>query len=1030
MEFASKDIRVKTIPEALFRYKDSQKPAVICGERIISYMELWILGNTISRHLIRRGIRKGDRIVLDMERSELAVCMLVGIAMMGGIAVFIHREWPRKQKEYVIEDCAPALIVNNDTAKNLMTCTVDEIEAGNGQAAQTILPPLTGKDPFLIVYTSGSTGRPKGAVLAHLTATNSSTVFQTNRLICADMENCDVRLMDMDFSYVASTVLIARALFNGAALVVATDRDIATPGALAALIRQYKRISVSWTPTRIKLLLSDPEMVRAVDHIKVLAIIGEKVPEDLFGLLDQHMPHTLKFCTYGMSEMMQLENRPYTDKTRTLVESPLPNIGLHVLDSNGSPVPEGVMGEICISGIPAMFGRYWNNPELTDNRYMLHPKYGRIFRTGDLAMQEGNGRLRLMGRNDQMAKLRGIRIDLEAIEKVISVDPEIKDVIAMVLGEGDAQVLTAFFTHKLGVHTPQPMVFESRLRKRLAEELPYYMIPAYLIPLDKIPMNLNGKADRLTLSRMMPERVAYRAAGTAFEKLLCDLYTEILHLPETAGVDDSFFRLGGDSLSGMVLADRLAGMGIRMEIKWLFAAPTPSLLAGLLTQNAESGMDTQDLPPLPEWTDAVRMAASTAFAPNRIECVYPVTGNAEKILRQRDPYMLVDFWEIDFDVSTVDTFKTRLEEMTRCHQALRSVFLFPEGERPVQAVLRDAPPTFFYTDRSFESVEGSVLSDRQRRYLSRLVNFDLSHADLTHGPLFKVGLIRTHADKAVVYRLFSHVLLDGQSAAVLLDELLCGNGVQSDRKMMDRHYRRLLFEDKTTSKEYWQALGLKEHSVSALPSSKGTERSVLRTFLIDGEYLFKKTAHYCHTNGITIASALHYCLGRALCGLLGQKTVTFLSITTGRHREEMRLPGMFIHTFPFVFKSGDSVLDCQEQLILSDNHAWIWCFQDEASIVGELGTRYIVLDVINVQMSLTDDSASAMPLTEVLEENALGSLLTSMYRKGRNASCVFIEAIPAFSRLYFGRYDTSEVDGEFVRRLSKQLTAELKELIG
>ncbi|MBE5851312.1 MAG: long-chain fatty acid--CoA ligase, partial [Lachnospiraceae bacterium] len=332
------EAEIQTIGEAMAEYRHSRKTAVVCGGQRLSYQELWERSERIARNLVREGLKKGDRVVLDMGRTGDYICMFLGVALAGGIAVYIHRGWPEKQRTYVIESCKPRRTVTDETARALMQ---EKSIPGNEAAA---LPEVRGEDPFQIVYTSGSTGRPKGAVLAHRTAVNSRVPPRLSRM-CA--ERCECRLVDLDFSFVASTFFILRGLLSEKTLVIPTGEELLNAERLAALMEREGVTGAFWTPSRLMKLLTEPAMAAALRRFRVLAFTGEKIPEGLLAALGKHMPEAEAISVYGMSEMMDVSDSLLRPGRENLLPGGGEGIGLHLLDERGEPVAEGETGELC-----------------------------------------------------------------------------------------------------------------------------------------------------------------------------------------------------------------------------------------------------------------------------------------------------------------------------------------------------------------------------------------------------------------------------------------------------------------------------------------------------------------------------------------------------------------------------------------------------------------------------------------------------------------------------------------------------------
>ena len=1023
------DGNLKTIGEMLFRYRKSKEPALIFHGRIMTYQHLYESCASVALQLRRRGLKKGDRLVLDMERSQRYVCMMLGIAMSGGVVVSIHQGWPALLREQALMECNPFLIVTDEMADAIM----ESPKETPLESVVNLLSEVKGEDPFQIVYTSGSTGKPKGTVLCHLMAANISLCSGKNAMCRHFAASCRRSLLDADFSFVASSIVMMQALFNEKVVVIAAQEEISSPGRLAVLCQREEIDEVCWTPSRILSLLSDPDMAKAARRIRVMMVAGEKIPEKLYSLITQFMPATTVYCAYGMSEMMQVEDHPFIPGRENLLGCGCENIALHVLGPKGESVSAGETGEICISGIPAQLGYYWRDSELTEKRYMRHPVYGRIFRTGDLAVVEPDGGFFIIGRKDQMAKLRGMRIDLDAIEQAILMFPGVVETVVMILGEGEGQTLAAFYTRKdkasFPGNTSGHYDFEQELRASLSEQLPYYMVPARLMELSEIPLNYNGKTDRLALSRLAPKQAAYRASVTELEHLLCEMFAEVLRLSRQVGADDSFFVLGGDSMSGMELIVRLKEKGLHMDMKMLFAGPTPGQLAKVLRpgRNEDAKGSMENLPPMPDWTDAQAEAVKKTFGKQAVECLYPVTHGMERHLRRGDAWMLADFHVIDFDEKTKETIRLRLVRMTCAHQALRSVFLVPEGERPVQAVLREYIPSFSFTDLSADEQEGKILSEKQKTAISQALIEDVARGTKpAEGPLFVARLFRTHKDHAVLYRYYSHTLLDGEAQLRLLDELLGRTKILSDREILSQHFRKILYSPRQEALAFWRRLGLGD-ALSSLPgpslldNNGGNSRQSFRAG--DGR-LLKELKDYCRRRSITLAAILCYCLGKAACRMLKVPSFTFLTISNGRMPEEKGIPGCFAHEYPFVFHDGDSLEDCQEQLLSASEHAWIFSIPEDAPSLKN-GENSVFLDMINIYAPEID----TLPPAQVLDARGLGIYMSGIHSQNHKSDKISIFSAPQLGYLCRGTYDPACVDSIFMKAFVKELSLQLKSIV-
>ncbi|MBE5851314.1 MAG: hypothetical protein E7298_14545, partial [Lachnospiraceae bacterium] len=457
----------------------------------------------------------------------------------------------------------------------------------------------------------------------------------------------------------------------------------------------------------------------------------------------------------------------------------------------------------------------------------------------------------------------------------------------------------------------------------------------------------------------------------------------------------------------------------------LFAAPTPAQLSAYLAEEQEENA-LADAGLFRTLTPAQRAAAREAGIEERVECVYPACGTMENRLWEQTPWPQVAFWLLPFDGSTVERLQKRLAELARAHQSLRSVFLFPEGERPVQAVLRDYPPVFFYEDRSSDGDAAEALSGKQKTYLGRLVRYDLTcPPELTRGPLYRVRLIRTGEDRAVLYWLISHTLLDGQSMMGMWGELLDSGAVMPDDREMGRYFTRLLHGARDEAEAYWSELFDGRLTALPAPVEKGMKSSV-RSLKAGGGTLWRRLSACCRERGVTVAAALHFCLGRALLSLTGEASCAFLSVSGGRSGASMELMGNFTYAFPFVYKRGDSLRDCQEQLARAAAYAWVWSLPGRVPFPIEQKNT-LILDVISLFGQRVESGYRSLTATEALDIIGIKAIVRLNLRQAERGVPGMMLQYDAWSgHLCTGSYNPSLVDEGFAAKLLKGLSHELE----
>ena len=279
---------------------------------------------------------------------------------------------------------------------------------------------------------------------------------------------------------------------------------------------------------------------------------------------------------------------------------PIANTQIYILDEDLSPLPVGEVGELYIGGAGVARG-YLHRPELTAERFVGNPfvadYQARMYSTGDLARWRADGNIEYLGRRDQQVKIRGFRIELGEVESVLETHPDVQAcaVVAAVENDGGEQWLAAFV-----VPRPGAKLSVRSLRSWLSRTLPDYMLPSQVSSLDALPLTLNGKVDRQALARVESVSISggtpYVAPRTELERELVAIWRAVLH-HDRVGIHDSFFDLGGNSLSALsVVADIRSRLCLEAPQRWLFEHPS---VEGLACQIASASQRTVVAAPLP-----------------------------------------------------------------------------------------------------------------------------------------------------------------------------------------------------------------------------------------------------------------------------------------------------------------------------------------------------------------------------------------------------------------------------------------------
>jgi amino acid adenylation domain-containing protein len=429
-----------------------------------------------------------------------------------------------------------------------------------------------------VIYTSGSTGTPKGTLLPHRGVVN----FIQAHIRALGVGTGDRILQFAAFSFDASVSEIFTALLSGATLCLVRPADWFSGITAADFLRREAVTMAILPPSLLKVLPAE-----ALPDLKIVISAGEACePETAV-----RWSHGRCFYNgYGPTEasvgpLLHAFREPGAAASVS-IGRPLANLQAYVLDPGMQPLPVGIAGELWIGGMGLARG-YLGRADMTADRFRPDPFCGnagaRIYRTGDLARHGEDGTIEFLGRIDHQVKIRGFRVELGEIESVLLKHPRVRRAALTLQAQtgGDSRLI-AYVEPETGEFTG----LTESLRTFLRERLPAYMLPARYIVIERLPLNPAGKVDRRGLPAVEPAAASAEASSTgprdALEHVLCGIWEDLLEV-HPVGVQDSFFDLGGHSLTAIRLMARLREkFGKLVSLVDFFREPTVANLAGVL----------------------------------------------------------------------------------------------------------------------------------------------------------------------------------------------------------------------------------------------------------------------------------------------------------------------------------------------------------------------------------------------------------------------------------------------------------------
>ncbi|WP_156744226.1 non-ribosomal peptide synthetase, partial [Mycobacterium sp. 1164985.4] len=710
--------------------------ALTCDGRSLTYRQLDEASNRLANLLAAQGAGPGTHVALLFSRSAEAIVAMVAVLKTGAAYLPIDPALPAARMEFMISDAAPIAAVTTADLRarldgyDLVVIDFDE-PAIKASPSRSLAAPAPDDIAYLI-YTSGTTGLPKGVAVTHRNVTQF--VASADGMVPTGPGHAWSQWHSYVFD--VSVWEIWGALLHGGRLVVVPESVARSPEDFHDLLVTERVSVLSQTPSGVGVL--SPEGLEST----ALVVAGEACPTEL---VDRWAPDRLMINAYGPTEatVYAAMSAPLEAGSGVApIGAPVRGAALFVLDGRLRPVPAGVVGELYVAGAGVAVG-YVGRASLTAARFVacaFAPPGSRMYRTGDLVSWGADGQLRYLGRADEQVKIRGYRIELGEVQAVLAgcdgVDQAV--VIAREDRPGDKR-LVGYVTG-----TADPVT----LRAALSERLPTYMVPAAVVGLEALPLTVNGKLDRRALPAPDYTDVdRYRAPSTLTEEILASIYAKVLGV-ERVGVDDSFFDLGGDSLSAMrVIAAINKSLDAGLAVRTLFEAPTVAALAPRI--GAEEGR----LEPLV--TVERPAVVPLSFAQNRLWFIDQLQGpsavyNMAVALRLEGPL-------------DVEALGAALGDVVERHETLRTLFVAPQGV-PQQRVVAVEQADFGWQVIDAQGWPENRLGGSVDAVVRE--PFDLA-AEI---PL-RATLFRMSADEHVLVAVVHHIAADGVSVTPLVADL-------------------------------------------------------------------------------------------------------------------------------------------------------------------------------------------------------------------------------------------------------------------
>lgn len=557
--------------------KNPSDIALVYKEKTYTYFELNNMANIIAEELEKHDITN-SRVAVLCKKSAWMVASLLGIMKSGNCYIPIDGTYPEDRIKYIIDNSKCSMIITSEEYKNLYDLE-NKIILENLDFTLTLhyKSKATPNDLAYMIYTSGTTGNPKGVKIKHKNIINT-LIWRKN---CYNFSKDDVVLQVPSFSFDSSVEDIFTPLISGSMLVIpaVTRMDV---NILAEELARYKVNHFLVVPSLYKILLH--EKLDCLSNMKIITIAGESFPMSLVKEHFKKLPNVRLINEYGPTENSVCSTfYELTEKDESiLIGKPINNCKCYVLDKNLELLPLYTKGELYVSG-PGVSEGYWNKPDLTKERFLdnpFDPNY-KMYKTGDIVLQNSDGNLEFIGRDDGQVKFHGLRIELKEIEKNILKNEDISDAIVLVKELSSKKQLLVAYVTSYKTDFDINLLYEN-----LRNTLPFYMLPT-IVKLDSFPLTPNGKIDKSKLPLPVTKKSSNVLPRNELENDILIICREVLE-NSTLGIYDDFFTDGNaDSLNILTINSRLFANGIKVNTQDFYQNPTVESLAKYISKNKE-----------------------------------------------------------------------------------------------------------------------------------------------------------------------------------------------------------------------------------------------------------------------------------------------------------------------------------------------------------------------------------------------------------------------------------------------------------
>ena len=864
--------------------KEPNKIALICNEKKLTYKELNHAANILSCYLIERGIKQKDIIAIDVNRSLEMIIGILAILKCGATYLPIDPDYPEERIAYMIENSETNTVLVNHQTEQRITGEIQKInidlnnkEIYENNTYNYIKQSINEQQLAYVIYTSGSTGKPKGVMITHKNLNNF--VHGMKKIINFNAQKVMVSVTTICFDIFGLEVWCS--LTSGQTLVLANEEEQNTPALLNQLCIKNHVNMIQTTPSRYSVIFEDVANISFLKNITDILVGGEALNHKVLQNMQQFTSAHI-FNVYGPTETTIWSTaKELTKAQKITIGKPIVNTQCYILNNHKKVLPIGIAGNLYIGGDGVSNG-YLKREELTKEKFIENPflKGEKIYDTSDLAYYTETGEIIHLGRTDFQVKIRGFRVELGEIENCIEKNKHIQQcvVVKKKLRNGH-DALIAYYTTKGEIH---PKEIEKSIKVELYKQLPQYMIPQYMVKINKMPHTPNGKIDR----KLLPEPCVQNESKkiimprNELDKELIKTLKKMLHI-ENISIEDSILDLGGDSLTAITLSTKiLSKFNVQVNIKDILTKYKIKDISDYIVKNKFNESEKIKIAKAPK-----KELYPLSTAQKRIYYNSKMIGD-ENVVYNLSGGILVE------DILDKEKVKRIFEKIIERHEILRTAFIIKNED-------------------VYQKIENTIsfeipVYDNTSQEIQKIVHEFSKPFDLEKAPLIRVELHYIDKKKTLLLLESHHIVMDGTGLNNLIIEFNRLYNGENLKKIPIQYKDYAVWENEFNQsanikkfEQYWvnkfkdaelSQLNLPyDYKIPARRSYKGDKISEI----IDETY-FRKIERYAKKIGVSPYMFFIAAFFILLYKYTGQNDITLGSPFANRNiNETKRMIGMF-----------------------------------------------------------------------------------------------------------------------------------------